>query len=288
MEPQSDDKRLVEVLSTLKAELKKQLASARRAEKACEKLAETGALKRLTAVEKHLPLLDDVDLAPFGLEEQRLEVMALLTPHRERLRAQTRAAVLSGLSQQGLEVSLLAETPITLLVAPLTVELDIEAAKARVMYAREVVSECAPDVAAIVKARQAAMDDIRKRASSSELFFGAAHQAYKTVLMARGLREGERVDLVDLLGPLALLDPGVDEWRKLGAGKGFAPYPRFLLAYQLQRLRREGLLTHAGLRLELGTATAGSTKNKKNVLFIPTTPAEGQYYLSLRFLPTEQ
>lgn len=284
MEAYDDKRSLIEPLSELKDELKTKLAGPLRAKKACEALVGTGALKELAIIDKHLPPLSDADLSAFGLEEQRLEVVSRLTALQEQLKARTRSAILGGLTGQGLEVSLLTESPLTLLVAPLTVELDLDAAKAKVIYAREVVAECKPDAGSILSSRQQAMDHIRKQALDSPIFFDVALHAYKITLMTRGLQEGERVDLVDLLGPLAVLTRDIGEWRK-APKRGFTPYPRYLLAYQLQRLRRDGVLTHGGLRIELGAATAGSTKNKRDVLFVPTTPTEGQYYLSVRFLP---
>jgi hypothetical protein len=283
----SDDSTLVEALSTLKADLKKRLAGAMRAGKACEALAGAGALGKLAALDRHLPALRDADLSAFGLEERRGDLVAKLTALQDRLRATTRMAVIGELARQaqGFEVSLLTETPLTVLIAPLSVEIDLEAGAAKVLYAREVVSPpCEPEAEAILAARQKAMDHIRKRALDSSAFFDLARRAYQTALLARRLPVGERVDLVDLLGPLAVLAREADDWRRAALDKGFAPYPRYLLAYQLHRLQREGMLTKDGVRLDLGPATAGSTKNKRDVLFVPSSPTEGQYYLSIRFV----
>ena len=281
---QDDGRSLVEALSTLEKGLKKSLAGPGRARKACEALANAGALKQLATIDKHLRPLSDADLTAYGLEGSRVEVVARLTARKEQLKAGARSEILGELTREGLEVSLLTEAPLTVLVAPLTVELDLDAAATKVMYAREVVAECKADARSIIAARQQAMDHIRERSLDSQVFFDVARHAYAIALTARGLREGERVDLVDLLGPLAMLTLDIGEWRK-SPKQGFAPYPRYLLAYQLQRLRRDGVLARGGLRLDLGTATAGSTKNKRDVLFIPTTPTEGQYYLSVRFAP---
>jgi hypothetical protein len=102
-------------------------------------------------------------------------------------------------------------------------------------------------------------------------------------LAARGHTLGERVDLVDLRLPLALLRTGADRWRRIELAKT-PSYERYQLAYQLQRLRKDQLLEKGGLRLDLGSATGGSTRQKHNVLFIPRAGGDGQYYLSLRFV----
>lgn len=289
MDAHDDERTLAESLSALRSELKKRLTAATRAGKACEGLASAASLRSLAALGRHLPALRDADLAPFGLEERRAELVARLAAHQDRLRAQARMTLIGELSraEQGVEVALLTETPLTVLVAPLAAEVDLEAGAARILYAREVVEECEPGAAAILAARQKAMDRIRGAALDSAAFFDLARRAYQTVLLARGLQPGERVDLVDLLGPLTLLGRDADEWRKVAAAgaKGFAPYPRYLLAYQLQRLQRDGMLAKDGARLELGAATAGSTRNKRDVLFVPSSATEGQYFLSVRFAP---
>ena len=43
------------------------------------------------------------------------------------------------------------------------------------------------------------------------------------------------------------------------------------------------LLERRGRRISLGTATGGSTRNKRNVLFVPVSVTDGQYYLSIVF-----
>ena len=58
-----------------------------------------------------------------------------------------------------------------------------------------------------------------------------------------------------------------------------------MLAYQLRRLRREGTLARDGLRVELGVATGGSARDKRNVVYVPAG-GEGQYQLSLRVVGT--
>jgi hypothetical protein len=286
MDTHDDERTLAESLSALRSDLKKRLQGAMRAGKACEGLASASALGSLAALDRHLPALRDADLAAFGLEERRAELVARLTAHQERLKAQARMSLIGELARagEGVEVALLTETPLTVLVAPLAVEVDLEAGAAKVLYAREVVAECEPEAAAILAARQKAMDQIRAEALDSAAFFDLARRAYQTVLLARGIQQGERVDLVDLLGPLSLLGRDAGDWRKASAagGKGFPAYPRYLLAYQLYRLQRDGMLAKDGARLELGAATAGSTRNKRDVLFVPSSATEGQYFLSIR------
>jgi hypothetical protein len=282
------DKDLGDALTALRADFRKKISPLRRVEKALDALNARGALDRYDVLEANLPALRDTDLASLGLEEGKAELVARLDEARQRLEGTTRANVLAALGKaaaaEGVEMSRLTDRPLQVLLAPLTVELEVEANKARVLYAREVVEETSLDAADIMKARQAALDRIRDESLESPAFFDLLHRAYRMALVARGEGVGERVDLVDLLAPLALLRVDADRWRSTPPGD-MAPYPRHLLAYQLRRLGRDRMLEKDGLRLELGTATGGSTRNKRDVLFVPTGATEGQYHLSIRFVP---
>lgn len=271
-------------VSALKKDLGKQLAGPRRALAALEALGAARALDDLAILHKHVEPLRDAELGPFGLSEAQAALAARLGAHRERLKARARSTVLAEIHRlaaaQGIDVVQVAEHPVALLLAPVVAELDFDAGTAQILYAREVVSDAELSARAVLGARDAAMERIKAGAVDSTAFFERALRAYRMVLAARGLAPGERVDLVDLLAPLGLLAQGPDAWRR-DAADG---YPRYLLAYQLARLRRDGVLETGGLRVELGTATGGSTRNKRDVLYVPSSPADGQYHLSIRFV----
>ncbi|MGM0578246.1 MAG: hypothetical protein ACQEXJ_21160 [Myxococcota bacterium] len=271
----------------LREELKVALRPVDKARKALDGLAKAGALKQIDRLSKHLKGLKAANLEAFALEDQRQRLVEDLEQALGRLRRERRMALLGPLQRMageaGIPVETVAETPPTLALSPLTAELDFEAGEARLCYARETVETAALEPEAILEARGEAMAAIKDRAVPSEAFFGRARDAYRMALVARGSEDGERLDLVDLLAPLTLLATDRDEWRKRSVSK-MDDFPRYLLAYQLQRLRRDGVLERDGVRLELGTATGGATKDKRNVLFVPSTPTEGQYYLSIRFV----
>lgn len=257
-----------------------------RAHKAAKRLAPAGALIATGTLEKELSHLrkcpQNWDIAELhdalvqGLEAQ-LEHLRHFGRHQLLGAIRSRA-----IDEQLAEPTLLAEQPLTLLINPLTCELDMKRGEARLLFARELVARTTLDAHAIFTSRAETMKRIQDQAMPAPEFFDALHASYRMVLLARGSTHGERVDLVDLLAPLALLRNPVDTWRKLDLAK-HGSFPKYLFAYQLRRLRKERLLEKGGLRLELGTATGGNTKNKKNVLFLPTRGDEGQYYLSLCF-----
>ena len=121
------------------------------------------------------------------------------------------------------------------------------------------------------------LDQFRAARIDSKSFWQALKAAYDIVLLKDGKPAGERIDIVDVLVPMAWIWPHAVQLKKA------TQFPRYLLAYQIQKLRQDGLIAHNGYRLDLGTATGGSTKNKANVLFIPMGPTEGQYYLTMCF-----
>lgn len=258
-----------------------------RAKKALDALGKRGALddlgaledaaKQLTAAASAVTDLAPVDLA--GLADA-------VTAHRDATLQRRRGEFISALRRLGREqsvpVDLLGDSPPTFLVAPLTCSLDLDKGEASLLFAHEVVASCDLDAARVLATRAEAVAAIQAAAIPSADFFDHLHRAYEVTLLARGGAPGDRVDLVDLLGPLALIAHPPERWRALSQ-KDLAPYPRHMLAYQLYRLRRDGLLERAGLRVELGAATGGSTRKKRDVLFVPQTPTDGQYHLSIRF-----
>ncbi len=283
-----DDTHLAEGLAALRKALRAGTRDADRARKALDALAASGALGRLEVLDAHVGALRDADLSPWGLEEQRAAAVAPLRALHERMGSRARAKLLRELSElaraQGDEVTSLSATPLNVLIAPFTVEIDVGKAEARLSYARAVIASCPASAREILAACEAARQTITAEAIASADFFDMLQRAYRVALVAREGRPGDRVDLVDLLHPLALLRAGVGGWHKLPLAK-VKPFPRYLLAYQLHRLRRDGALVTDGQRVELGTATGGSTRDKRRVLFIPTTPSDGQYHLSIRFTP---
>lgn len=262
-----------------------------------------GAAKELKALAKALGDLTGAHVANPGTLEKVEQALAKLelaeTPTqadvdalREALRgaaeARRRSLRLSALGalhraakDAGLGCETLADSPPTLLIAPVTVTLDFDAGQAELAYAREPVAETDLDAGRILAAREAFMKETREAAIPSERFFDQLRAAHAFVCRSRGQGTEERVDLVDLLGPLSLFTVEPEKWRSTAR---WSAYPRHMLAYQLKNLRADGLLERDGVRLDLGAATGGTTRNKRNVLFVPSGHDQGQYYLSVRFV----
>jgi hypothetical protein len=280
------DAELRKALTAFKNDLQESVRDLLRSKKAAEQLCRKGALENLELVQKYADWLREADLTPIEMEERREKAVSSLDQFVHRRRQKRRMRFMQALhnraDKQDLALEKLSDSPLTFHLEPLTVEADFDTGRVQLDYSRETVAETDLEPSAVFEARREFLDDLADRTDSAEAFFDRLHAAYRLAVQARDESEGDRVDLVDLLAPLALLTTDPDEWRRPNL-EDVDGYPRHLLAYQIARLRHEGLLTHDGRRIDLGTATGGSTRDKENVLFIPSGGGEGQYYLSLRF-----
>jgi hypothetical protein len=278
------------VLEHAEALLKQVRSHARRTSRVKNLLnAVKGKAPSSTSYEPWLDLsqgLSGYELGAPELDALREELVAKLDKDMVRLRMKTRMAFVQKLEmladQKDLELEKLSEAPLALYVDPLTFEIDFDAGGATLLYGHEPICECPIDAAKLFKAREDALDKLKKRALESDDFFDLLRRAYRTVLVADGQEPGQRVDLVDILMPLAMLLVDRKDWRSKGPD-AIDTYPRHQFAYQLAKLRRDGVLEKGDVRLDLGAATGGSTRNKQNVLYIPVGAKNGQYYGSIRF-----
>ena len=283
--------KLRQALDEFKTDLQERVRGLVRAKKAAEQLCRKRGLKNLDTVEKYTDWLRDADLEAVEMEERRQKAVESLDKFVRTNRRKRRMRFMRSLhgraEKADVELEKLSDSPLTVFLEPFTVEANFDTEEVELRYAREAVATVDLDPEEVFEARDSAMGRLSERTVDSETFFERAEMAYRLALTSRQAQEGERVDLVDLLAPLALLAAEADSWRDASFEQVDA-YPRHLLAHQLHRLRRDGLLTHQGRRLDLGTATGGSTRNKEDVVFIPSGRGEGQYYLSARFTDADE
>lgn len=230
--------------------------------------------------------LDGYELGVPAIDEKRAELIDALAGEMKKLRIKARMAFMQKLEmladQKEIALEKISEAPLVLFADPLTFEIDFDAGGARLLYGHEPICELGLDAKELIEARQSAVEELEARAVPSEEFFDQLRAAYRMVLAADGAEKGARIDLVDVLVPLSLLGLERKDWRHKGPD-ALDAYPRHQLAWQLARLRRDGVLERGGVRLDLGAATGGSTRDKQNVLYIPVGAKSGQYYGSLRF-----
>ena len=221
----------------------------------------------------------DAGLERIGADVERRATRLTMTTRMDFLEALEAAADAADVGFRKL-----GDHPLTVLLSPLTLECDVEAEQVTALFGREVVEAELPLRAERLVARRGELiERMKEEAVESRRFFDRLRAAYELVRRAEGKEPGERVDIVDLLVPLAVLSSERKEWRRKGID-ALTQFPRYLLAYQLFGLRRDALLEIEGTRLDLGTATGGSTRDKRDVLFVPTSATDGQYYGSLRFV----
>ncbi|AWV90557.1 hypothetical protein [Bradymonas sediminis] len=220
------------------------------------------------------------------LDAQREALLKQIDSGMQKLRLKTRMTFFAELEKRAAESNIklqkLSDTPYVAYADPMTLEVDFDLGCTRVLYGHELICEVELDARKLLDARENALKEIKKQALDSEEFFNALHASYRTVLAAEGLPYGERVDLVDVLMPMSMMRLSRANWRKKGVD-ALQPFTRHQLAWQLSQLRRDAMLEHDGKRLDIGAATGGSTRDKRNVLYIPIGSGNGQYYRSIRF-----
>ena len=281
-----DRDRLIEWLTDIKRDVQDRGRPIVRGKKALEQLCRSGAFEQLDRVVKQTDRLREADFDDIDLEEERMQAVGRLDAHIKRRQRELRMRFARALDREArrreITAETLSESPLVIRIPPFVVTTDFDRETATLEYAKETLDEVDLGPPAVLAARDDWVDTIRKRSVDSETFFRWLKRAYELTVEARGATEGDRVDLVDLRAPLGLLAGDVNNWRRED-GRAPEPYPKWLFSYQLKHLRRDQMLEHNGLRIDLGTATGGSTENKQNVLFVRSGRESGQYYLSIRF-----
>jgi hypothetical protein len=177
----------------------------------------------------------------------------------------------------GLEAVVLTRDPIELRIPPVSMSIDTEADKVDICFGREVVATSRADAALAMEARAEAVAVLER----GEWDAAAFHQDLRLAWKRGGARDW--MELADVLPELALIRQP-KRFRQNPSARNFVPYPRVQLAYDLWRLRRDRSLEVEGWRLSLGSATGGSTRDKKRVFWLEDDRGRGQYHLTLRFV----
>ena len=277
---ESDSELLIAIQTTAKS-LNKVLNGYKILAKSLEKLDTEKSLERQDYVADALDALKSNDLTALGCGELQTDIKQSLAVKLRNLRANAHHNLVTGLTKglgdKAEQMKIISDSPLVIYLHPLTLEVQFEQKKATLEYAHEPLATTSLDPDEILKTHADLLDVFRSSRIDSARFWDICKMAYEMVVLKNGQTANSRVDIVELLPPLAWL------WPNPAAMKKNAVFPRYLLAYQLQKLRADNMLQQKSLRIDLGTATGGSTKNKSNVLYIPAGATEGQYYLSICF-----
>lgn len=274
------DAELWSALQQMSRTVNQVVAASKPIAKALDKMGDVASLNRQDYVADALNAIQHADLAPYGGADSYAALIRGLEDRLRTLRTTARQDLIAGLNATAPkpdQIKMVSDSPLVLYVHPLTLEVNFEQCKTTWSYAREPMAQSSLDPSDIWNVYGELLDQFRAARIDSKSFWQALKAAYDIVLLKDGKPAGERIDIVDVLVPMAWIWPHAVQLKKV------TQFPRYLLAYQIQKLRQDGLIAHNGYRLDLGTATGGSTKNKANVLFIPMGPTEGQYYLTMCF-----
>lgn len=200
----------------------------------------------------------------------------------------------------GMSFSVLGTSPEEYKVGAFVVRPDFSEASAEVYYARCLLSSgvsLVPETLVAFLKRQA--DDMDGRfielygdadgqtgedaeEKFRRCFFSAVEDSCRLMLKCRRRPFGERVPIHDVW---ALIMASCQDGKFAASGdtSGYREYSKAQMCWDISRLKRLGGLCRGGLRLNLGTATIGLTKNKDQVFWLDDGLGAGQYYYSVWF-----
>ena len=185
--------------------------------------------------------------------------------------------------QAGLELSTITTTPLEYRLGKFTLLVNLNASKVEIQYSRVTAAQTSLDATAVV-------DKVKELEASLEVAdfkadgcFMEMYAAYKRRLILEERALGERVNLVDLVPEIAFMRE-LDKKAAKRSARKVRKYDKIQFAWDLVRMWQElHGLEHKGYRLNLGTATISSTRNKQSVLYLEEGGTHGQYYLSVWF-----
>lgn len=258
-------------------------------QKALKTLASPDSLESPRKVEEACRQLGVFDPGLVGLDMDFTELLQAAEEDQLERAANRRSEFGRSLKECAEEKSiscrLITTDPMEFSVEPFTVVADLEQNKAVVLYARLPVEELQAKPERIITAAEKNLKRLEAGWSSEE-FFDALSKAYEMWLFDRKAPKGERAPIAGLLPFVALCFQN-EKFRTDPKASNYRAYGRVHMAYDLSKLRRNGLLHRSDRRLNLGTATGSTTRDKKGVLYVEDRPGQGQYYLSIWFSTPE-
>jgi len=274
-------------MTQLKDELKNLLKTIRSQEKAVSRLLEARQDNNGPGLMAALASIDEKALEGLGLGQSPASAIQDAREKLDELRFQMRRSLIheleSSCKEKGRAFKRLGDSPPELLLAPLTLTIDLSRLEAVVFFGRHELVRTPADAGKILDAVEAQEKALTKGQHTPERFIEELFFAYRAVLGRLGKTMGERIDIAEILPYVALLRQGPgfcsDPLRET-----FKSFGRAHFLFGLSRLRSLRILEYQEYRLDLGTATGDSAKKKKRVFFIPDGLGGGQLYLSIRFL----
>jgi len=177
------------------------------------------------------------------------------------------------------------EDPVEVRIPPFAVVLDFQRGRAELRFARVPLATCPAETTAILDAHELARKALGARFDGAR-FFERCLRAWRAARAAGG-QGNERVEILDFLPYLAVEMQG-PKFRVEPTGGNFEGYGRARFAWDVLRLRRARMLSHDGMRLNLGVATGATASQKKRVLYFEDEDGNGEYKLTIFFTRSEE
>lgn len=256
------------------------------ASKPLQDLSRKDALGDVNVLVASLQKLEKFELPQGPLKDSIAALNVALKSHlaeeERRLRFHFGRDLREAATAAGVQFAPLTSDPPEFRLGLFTLAVDLARRSGVLRYARTDLTKVSLQPGSILEEMQRQHAMLEGKSFDPAQFFEQVLQAYQVRLHRLQQPAGARVDLIDLLAEIAFIRQGA-AFMEDPQRDHFVPYSRVQLAYDLARLRRAGKLSHRGLRLGLGSATAGTTKQKSRVLYLEDERGNGQWYLSIRF-----
>ena len=226
--------------------------------------------------------LDQALLAlPTGPAAQVLleELAGVVDDERVSRREGLSRALKDACTRQGVGFRVVAREPLIMLrLAPLAVRLDKDKSYADLLFSGERLETVPAEAEAILDGWRRVVHRLEgEERWDPEAFHHLLWRAWRHSLVEE--EREQRPDWVEInavFSMLELLRPRRTE------------HNRARFAWDLYRLRRDRRLFDRGWRLVIGAATGASTKDKRRVWWLEDAEGNGQYHLTLKFVPQER
>ncbi|GIW41478.1 MAG: hypothetical protein KatS3mg076_2055 [Candidatus Binatia bacterium] len=223
-----------------------------------------------------------------GIQNLVLELRNWATDAPKRLRQYVARHLQEYCKQKGLTLEVVRrEDPVEVRIPPFSLVLDFPRGRAAWRFARESLREMPLDVGLVLKTYEQLRREFEQRALAPADFFQRCLRAYRETLAAVGGQPGDRVEFEHFLPRLAL-QMQERSFRRDPRQKNYREYSRAHFAYDVWRLRREGLLSHGGWRLNLGVATGATAQQKERVIYFEDETGRGEYKLTIFFTRNDE
>ncbi len=171
---------------------------------------------------------------------------------------------------------------------PFVIKADFGAGKAEIQFARETMaSGIGLKPKQILKKLKSVQKDLTGRRWDAEDYIKTLFEAYRRTILLNRREPGARAGIIDVLKEMSFLTQR-PAFNKNPSKRNYRGYGRSYFSYDLNRLRRENVLSTNGFRLNLGTATIDYTRDARKSLYLTDGRGGGNYIMYLSFIKSKE